>query len=242
MKLFLTSSPCIPGQCAFNPVNGFIDSLRDALPRPVKGIFIASDPSAHDNMVRFGSDMLHCFSEIGIIFSDWQVLDDLNAALAPRLVHDADLLVLAGGHVPTQMAFFERIGLRELLKNYDGTIMGISAGSMNSAEVVYAQPEEPGEGIDPDYKKFIPGLGLTDAMILPHYQNVKDDILDGMRLFEDITYADSMGHIFYVFPDGSYLYGDETGQELRGKTWTICDGVLRLLQEDGRVYRLFDYH
>lgn len=41
-----------------------------------------------------------------------------------------------------------------MLKDYQGVILGISAGSMNSADVVYAQPEEEGEGIDPEYEKY----------------------------------------------------------------------------------------
>lgn len=34
---------------------------------------------------------------------------------------------------------------------------------MNCADTVYAQPEEPGEAVDPDYQRFIPGLGADDA-------------------------------------------------------------------------------
>ena len=67
---------------------------------------------------------------------------------------------------------------------------GISAGSMNMAQTVYAQPEEPGEGIDPDYVRFFPGLDLTEVNVLPHYQKVKNDTVDGLRLFEDITLPD----------------------------------------------------
>ena len=39
--------------------------------------------------------------------------------------------------------------------------MGISAGSMNSSDIVYAQPELDGEVIDHNYKKFFKGLNLT---------------------------------------------------------------------------------
>ena len=63
-------------------------------------------------------------------------------------------------------------------------IFGISAGSMNSAEEVYAQPELDGESLDPDYKRFITGLGLTKTKLIPHYQDIKDRFLDGKRLFE----------------------------------------------------------
>ena len=38
------------------------------------------------------------------------------------------------------------------------------------------------------------------------YQDTKNRILDGKRLFEEITYPDSMGREFYAIPDGSYLF------------------------------------
>ena len=68
------------------------------------------------------------------------------------------------------------------------------------------QPEEPGES-DPEFVRFAPGLGLAYANICPHYQKVKDMILDGKRLFEDITYPDSDGNCFFALPDGSYVEG-----------------------------------
>ena len=66
-----------------------------------------------------------------------------------------DVIFLGGGHVPTQNAFFHRIGLREKIRNFDGIVIGISAGSMNSADVVYAQPELPGEAADESYQRFL---------------------------------------------------------------------------------------
>ena len=111
-----------------------------------------------------------------------------------------------------------------LLQEYDGVVMGISAGTMNSAEIVYVQPEEPGES-DPDFPRFAPGLGLTNANVCPHYQKVKDNILDGKRLFEDITYADSMGHTFFALPDGSYILRDADGETLFGEAYRIRNGI-----------------
>lgn len=73
------------------------------------------------------------------------------------------------------------------MADFDGTVLGVSAGSMNSADVVYAQPEEEGEAADPTLKKFLRGLGLTKTMLIPHYQDTKDNILDGKRIFEDVT-------------------------------------------------------
>lgn len=95
---------------------------------------------------------------------------------------------------------------------------------MNCAEEVYAQPELDGESLDHNYVRFIPGLGLTKTKLFPHYQDTKDSYLDGKRLFEDITYPDSMGHTFIAIPDGSYLYSEDGKEELMGEHFVISDG------------------
>ena len=212
MICFLTSSPCFPDNPALNTANGFADAIVRALPDPCRALFIASSPDDPERTDLFAGHMRHTFALAGIEFEDYTVLDDRNAEDAPSLLRAAQLLILAGGHVPTQNRFFQRLGLRALLQDFDGVILGISAGTMNAADTVYAQPELPGEATDPNYRKFLPGLGLTQIMVCPHYQMVKDDVLDGLRLFEDITCADSMGREFYALPDGSYLYIENTLQ------------------------------
>ena len=149
-----------------------------------------------------------------------------------------DMVILGGGHVPTEKAFFDEIGLREALQGWDGIVMGISAGSMNCADVVYAQPEMPGEAVDPSYQKFIRGLGLTDVNVLPHYQAVKDDYVDGLRLMEEITCPDSMGRVFYAIVDGSYVLQTENRKEIHGEAYRIADGEFRKVCEAEEILRI----
>ena len=240
MILFLTSSPCIIGadRAILNPANDFIHRIRETLPQWPRVLFICSDPHNHDQTCDFGNHMLYAFHEAGIPFGGFQILDGSNADEAPFLVATSDLIILAGGHVPTQNRFFQSIRLRELLEDYHGVVMGISAGSMNCADIVYAQPEEPGESEDLEYEKFVPGLGLTNVNILPHYQQVKDNILDGKRLYEDITFADSMGNVFYALVDGSYLYQDNKGAVIFGEAYRIQDGIIEWLTSEGECWQL----
>lgn len=235
MTLFITSSPYLDGadRAIINPENHFLDRIREALPAYPRVLYIASDPARHDLTCEFGMSTTVAFCQAGITFSSYGVLDDTNAEDAAQLVADSDFLVFSGGHVPTQNAFFDRIGLREIMENFDGVAMGISAGSMNLADEVYVQPEEEGEGVDPDFVRFAPGLGLTDVNILPHYQKVKDNILDGLRLFEDISYADSEGHTFFCLPDGSYFYQDGDTLLLCGEAYLLRDGELSPLTRSG---------
>jgi len=235
MTVFITSSPCIDGadRAILNPANGFLDALREVLPEYPRCLFIASDPERRDLTCRFGADMFLAFAEAGIPFSAYQVLDAYNAEDAAELIYGSDFIILAGGHVPTQYAFFHEIGLDVLLQDFEGVIMGISAGSMNSANEVYIQPEEPGEALDPDFIRFAPGLGLTSASVCPHYQKVKDNTLDGMRLFEDITYPDSMDRTFFCLPDGSYILCDEGKEILFGEAIRLHNGIPELVCVDG---------
>lgn len=235
MTLFITSSPCVEGaeRAILSNANGFEDQIREALPEFPRCLFIASSPEERWDTCRFGADIFSAFAEAGMPFSSYAILDAYNAEFAAELIFQSDLIILAGGHVPTQNRFFNDIGLDALLQDYEGVIMGISAGSMNCARWVYAQPELPGETLDPDYRRFLPGLGLTEVNVLPHYQKVKDDIIDGQRLFEDVTYYDSYGHTFYALPDGSFFLIADGQTLLFGQSWRLRNGILESLSQDG---------
>ena len=64
---------------------------------------------------------------------------------------------------------------------------------------------------------------------------IKDYTLDGKKLFEEVTYPDSMGHTFYALVDGSFLFGKDGREELRGEIYEIKDGVLTQIGKEGDV-------
>lgn len=235
MIVFLTSSHNVEGRPDLNPANGFASELLKSVPRPCRGLAVCSDPDDYERTDLFCRSVREGFEVSGVSFADYQILDRRNQSGAAGLVKNAGLIILMGGHVPTQNRFFAEIRLRELLADHDGVIVGISAGSMNSADVVYAQPELEGEAVSSDYQRFLPGLNLTKTMILPHYQKNKDDVVDGLRIYEEIAYPDSMGRKFYVLPDGSYLYLCGGREELRGEAWLIEDGEMHKISEEGDV-------
>lgn len=233
MITFLTSSPAIPKDAEHpysarevNGANGLIDRLAALWKPEMQVLFISAAPAEHEENLSRAAELEEAFAVSGLPFAGLVVWDGEGPDYGPQELRRFDLLILAGGHVPTQNAFFQRIGLREKLAGYPGVVLGISAGTMNSADVVYAQPELEGEALDPDYRRFLPGLGLTEAMVLPHYQAVCHATLDGMRLFEDITYRDSMGRVFYALVDGSYLLVRSGVTTLYGEGYRIADGRL----------------
>ncbi len=109
---------------------------------------------------------------------------------------------------------------------------------MNCADVVYAGPELDGEAIDPCYERWLTGLGITGINIFPHFQSLKDDYLDGLRLIEDITFADSIGHEIIALNDVSYILLDGRQTTLFGEAYMIKDGQQKQICKDGEFLRL----
>lgn len=231
MTVFLTSSPTGPLDNSrhvegFDAKNHLIDNLKACWKEGSRCLLISAAPAhpGFNDMVQ--GDMIHALQHNDFSFSHFETWDDRTTDFSREALHSFDAIFLGGGHVPTQNEFFHRIHLRETIRDFPGIILGISAGTMNSSDVVYAQPELPGEAVDPHYTRFLSGLGLIQENILPHYQMTKDFHLDGMRLFEDITYPDSFGKIFLALPDGSYLQIKDGIKEIWGEAYQIKDGHL----------------
>ncbi len=242
MTLFLTGSPTRYGEPSFTEDNGFLSEVKAALegvtgperlPR-VLMVSAAPDDEAFTASVKKG--MSDCIHSSGIGTEEIVMLDRQNAALAPELVRKADWIVLCGGHVPTQNRFIHEIGLKKLLEGYEGVILGCSAGSMNCAGRVYSHPELPGEAKDPNYRRWLDGLGLTDINLVPHFEQVRYAVVDGLRLFEDIAFPDSWGHRFYSFRDGGYVIVKNGRSELRGEAYEITRGAMRRISEENKSY------
>ena len=234
IKLFMTSSPmgayrstAAPDFKGLNPANGMVEELQSYWRPDSRCLLVSAFPDEYDINDRMRADFERIFRETGLSVKCMDICDRRGGKTVISRLSHYNMVILGGGHVPTQKKFFDEIGLREALQGWDGIVMGISAGSMNCADVVYAQPEMPGEATEPSYQKFIRGLGVTDVNVLPHYQAVKDDYVDGLRLFEDITYPDSAGRIFYAIVDGSYVLQTKDRKEIRGEAYRIADGKIQ---------------
>ena len=234
MILFLTSSPSGPldkpnDDHVLDFKNGFVSNLKSFWKDDMKALMIAASPNDFDSNDEMTSFFYDCFNNSGLSLNDLCLWDNRYNGFN---IHDFDLIVLAGGHLPTQNEFFNEIKLKEQLINYNGIVLGISAGTMNCADIVYAQPEMEGESIDPNYRRFISGLNLTTINVLPHYQMVKDYYLDGKRLYEDITYLDSYGNNFIVLNDGSYIVQKDDEVIIYGESYSLSNGIMNKICND----------
>ena len=236
MTLILTGSPTRYGEDHFTTDNGLLATVQAALPAQPKVLLVSAAPDDRKFTDSVLDSMTACIRNSGISPASVVMLDRRNAGLARELVRGADWVVLCGGHVPTQNRFLHEIGLRELLRGFDGLVMGCSAGSMNCAERVYSHPELPGEAADPAYPRWLEGLGLTKLQIIPHYHQVRDMVLDGKRLFEDVIFPESWRHAFYTFPDGGYILSRDGLETLYGTAWEISNGQIRQITAENQIY------
>lgn len=239
MTYLLTSSPSLSMDGAINHANGFLEQIRRLVPNPSRCVFVSSHPDEPGFGDHCTVCMAQAFENEGLRFEAFDCLDRRNADQAQKLIDRSDWIILGGGHVPTQNAFLNEINMARMLQGYKGLVMGISAGSMNCARIVYSSPEEKGEAVSPGYKRYLRGLGLTEVQILPHYYMCKDALVDGQKVYEDIAMPDSCeGHRFYVFPDGTYLLGSGGRETIYGEFFIIENGVLRKVCENGQSMEL----
>lgn len=244
MKAIVTSSlggsikvNGVRGPSLFLQNNGLLNRLKSIWKENANVLMICGDPTDYEKNDSVFDCLKVAFSLSGLSVSNVDKCDNRNLRVVDDL-KNIDVLLLAGGHVPTQNRFLQQLRLKERLSDYDGLIVAWSAGSMNCANVVYAGPEFEGEALDPFYERWLPGLGITDINILPHFQRLKDAYLDGLRLIEDITFEDSVGHEILALNDGSYILIDDEHTTLYGEAYLIKDRQQEQICKNGEFLSL----
>lgn len=227
MKYFLASTILDYSSRSIIKENNFLENLKNTLDENIRLLFISSSPKEFDINDKYFNELKNALLLEDISIETSNILDDRNIDEARSLINNSNLIFLAGGHVLTQNKFFERIDLKNLLLNYDKVLISSSAGSMNSAEVVYSIPELDGEAIDKKFKKFLKGLGITKLNIIPHFQFIKNEIVDNCRVIDDIVLKDSYNNKFYALDDGSYIMGQrDKFEKIIGNSYLIENGKI----------------
>ena len=104
-------------------------------------------------------------------------------------ISESDLVYLTGG-VPTVLVErLKKSGIYSLLKNYEGVIVGRSAGALALCKKCVVTCRSPLE------VKVIDGLGLVDLTLKAHYKSGKDETLKELSKTQDI----------FALPKGSAL-------------------------------------
>ena len=240
-KLFLTSwiggydrSDEDKTPIKLNNTNRFVDRLRLACPNIRVITYIASDPNDFEKCDEHSKRLMANLKLDGFEPEAIYVIDNRNRYNVADAIMSSDIVFLSGGHVPTQNAFFKKIALKEILQNYNGVVIGQSAGSMNCAELVYVQPEEPEDFADKDFKIQIAGLGLTKYNIMPHINFAKDYDYNGVTVY-DMCMEDCKKIYHYGIVDGGFIEVESGGRSAvsYGETYLFREGACHKLCDNG---------
>ncbi|MBQ8762168.1 MAG: Type 1 glutamine amidotransferase-like domain-containing protein [Clostridia bacterium] len=216
--------------CAINNTNGLTDQLKECITKKENFVFIASNPDSYERTDGFATNIFESFKLSRIEFKNLIIVDNRNKDNIQQIINSASFVFICGGHVPTQNEFITKIGLKEILTNYNGVIMGQSAGSMNLAKTVYNYPEDLSEINDP---KFLQGLGFTDISIIPHF-NLKtgnEYVKENIDLMNDYLLKDSHTLPLYCIANNSHIKIDENGTNYYGDVYYIKNGNIKQISQ-----------
>ena len=118
------------------------------------------------------------------------------------------------------------------MQDFDGIIIGQSAGSINLAESVYNSPEEGNES-EPIYFE---GLGLSNINIEPHF--VLDTTgFDEMQMYQrKHQLEESKKRPLYALCDGSHILEIDESIVVYGKAFLIKDGSIVQICNDKQSF------
>ena len=184
----------------------FLSELRDTK----SIVFIPGSPEkiqkAKDKYV---PTFINHFKNVGIEFENSVLITpDMSQHEAQKAVREASFVMLMGGDPFKQKEMCDKLGLLEELKNYDGVMLGFSAGAMLMSRYIIITP------CSEEYPDFHieNGLNLDEISIYPHNNTSEEEypntlVIDGETYQKDdlVKVANEYGN-YYLLQD--YLRED----------------------------------
>ena len=114
MKLFMTSSPMgayrsteAPTFKGLDPSNGLVDELISYWRENSHCLLISAFPDEYTVNDRMRADIERIFRETGLSIEYMDICDRRNGVEIISQLSQYDMVILGGGHVPTEKAFFD---------------------------------------------------------------------------------------------------------------------------------------
>lgn len=214
--------------------NGMLTNIKKNLKQTNRFVSIANNPLSFEENDERARQL---FESITLTFGKDKfqekiLLDGRNMKRAEEILKSADFIFLQGGKCLRQMEFFEAIHLKENLSNFDGVVVGSSAGAMNLCDTVANFPEEL---VDLDEPRWLKGLGFYDQIVIPHFDG---ETLTYQIPCDEIDVIDnilpmSQSKTFLGLTNESYVMIDNNKNiTFFGDIYTISDGKVSKLQQE----------
>ena len=205
--------------------NNIITNIKKNSPHKNKIVIVANNPDTHEINDSWAKIRFQSLKLSGFKFKEQILLDNRNAKNAKEIIGNASLIILMGGKIMCQMKFLKKIGLKKLLNNFNGVVIGLSAGTMNMCKNVLNFPEENADLGQPLVTK---GFGFLDEFILLHFNGVSYPYqYDGIDVIKDYALPFSYKRDILAIPDGSYIYiGGGNKPTIYGDAYIIRKGMI----------------
>ena len=210
-------------------VNGFDEKIRNELKNDLKGTksltFIVSSPDsfAKNDMYINGNGQVigvkNFLREISEI-ETFNILDNrVDIETGSKFIQSSDVLYFLGGDPFEQIKYINNNGYDKLLKEFNGIILGASAGAMNLGKISYYSKDD-----DYDKSLFYDGLGITNITIDPHF-----DINNGEQFNQALT--NSKGHEIIGVPNNSAIRICNEDIRYVNTCYKFVDGKVDIINE-----------
>lgn len=211
-------------------VSRVLDNIKKYLNGTNWIVYVANDPNNVLKNEEKIKNIIDSFSLAGIEFNEKILLEARNKKDAKNIILGADIVILSGGKILCQNKFFRSIRLKNILKRFNGIVIGISAGTMNLCKTVYNFPEEKS---DIKERKWVKGLGFYDKIIIPHFDgetNTYQIECEEVDVVNDFILPASHKKEFLAIPNGSYIIIDNKNVSFFGDMFTIKNGVTKKIE------------
>ena len=215
---------------AFVNENGILTDILKYLKRKNRLVIVANDQyDSADNDQKLAT-VCESFRLAGVKFNDCVMLDARNKDKAKQIISGSDMVILTGGKCVCQAEFFREMGLKGILKKYDGIVVGVSAGTMNLCKTVANFPEEIADIED---ERWFDGMGFADEIIIPHYDGQTDSYqfpCEDFDIAKDYILPMSKERSLVGIPNDSYILIESDGQKnYCGDVYAIENGKSKKL-------------
>lgn len=208
-------STCILTSMFPKGLNGQAEEVfRQKIKKRGKFAFVASEfEKLHEKTDKYFRLFLDMFEMAGICFDESYVVDGrMSVAEAQKAVKEADVIWLSGGDTPTQFYYLQKYGLVTVLKQHDGVIIGMSAGSINMAETAICTLS-----CGHFKQEIYDGLGCVDISVEPHFvrSKVSDELLELSKKYT-----------IYGLCDNGFIVCSADCMECYGEIYKISHGTV----------------
>lgn len=182
-----------------------------------------------------------------------EILQRLNLTLASSfsltdevedwssIIKSSTILYLHGGNPLVFLDYLKEKGVFDLIKNYKGTIIGLSAGAMLMSENIVLTPS------NEEYNQFItkPAFGFSHLNIFPHlnYQTIlpsQSSTGDGIMKTEDLIQLSYQAPIDLLADDHFIVVENNKIKYLGDYFYRIDKGQVQLMIDN--VWHDINYH